>query len=305
MFSKKFPENKRLIVVTGVIIVIVLAIWAGLYEHSRTSKVSKKLDLLSQSIVSLASTTAQLQADIAKTNSSLSNGLNEQKQSVGAIQQQLGNYAQTIGSINTTVSTLQKLSKTDPQLLQKYSKVFFLNENYIPTRVTEIPEAYKYSSTKAVSIHAEVWPYLQTLIDDAKKAGITLFVSSGYRPFAEQKALKGDYRIIYGAGTANQFSADQGYSEHQLGTALDFITTGLGGQLDGFDGTPAYPWLLANAYRYGFIISYPKDNKYYVFEPWHWRFVGVKLATDLRNQNQNFYDLDQRKIDEYLVNIFD
>ena len=69
--------------------------------------------------------------------------------------------------------------------------------------------------------------------------------------------------------------------------------------------TPAYQWMTDNAHKYGFVLSYPKDNSYYVYEPWHWRFVGVKLATDLHNQGKNFYDLDQRVIDTYLVNIFD
>jgi D-alanyl-D-alanine carboxypeptidase len=75
--------------------------------------------------------------------------------------------------------------------------------------------------------------------------------------------------------------------------------------LDGFDKTPAHQWMLKNAYKFGFVLSYPEKNSYYVFEPWHWRFVGTKLARDLRNQDQNFYDLDQRTIDTYLVNVFD
>ncbi|MDP2648876.1 MAG: D-alanyl-D-alanine carboxypeptidase family protein, partial [bacterium] len=95
------------------------------------------------------------------------------------------------------------------------------------------------------------------------------------------------------------------YSEHQLGTTADFITTGLGGQLDGFGDTAAYQWLLGNAYRYGFVLSYPKDNGFYIYEPWHWRFVGVKLATYLHNNNMNFYEMDQRDIDAYLADIFD
>lgn len=111
--------------------------------------------------------------------------------------------------------------------------------------------------------------------------------------------------MVYGAGTANSFSADQGYSEHQLGTAVDIITPGLGGVLDGFDKTNAYQWMLQNAYKYGFILSFPQNNGYYVYEPWHWRFVGVKIATDLHNQNMHFYDMDQRVIDTYLVSIFD
>ena len=111
--------------------------------------------------------------------------------------------------------------------------------------------------------------------------------------------------MTYGAGTANSFSADQGYSEHQLGTTVDMITSGLGGVLDGFDTTKAYQWMLSNAYKYGFILSYPKNNNYYVYEPWHWRFVGIKFAKYLHDQKLNFYDLEQRTIDSYLVSIFD
>jgi zinc D-Ala-D-Ala carboxypeptidase len=60
-----------------------------------------------------------------------------------------------------------------------------------------------------------------------------------------------------------------------------------------------------NAYKYGFTLSYPESNTYYTFEPWHWRFVGEDLARDLRSDKAYFYDWDQRKIDGYLVNIFD
>ncbi|PJC82708.1 hypothetical protein CO006_02150, partial [Candidatus Roizmanbacteria bacterium CG_4_8_14_3_um_filter_35_14] len=60
-----------------------------------------------------------------------------------------------------------------------------------------------------------------------------------------------------------------------------------------------------NAYKYGFILSYPKQNTYYQFEPWHWRFVGMTLATKLHDTNQYFYNLAQREIDLYLISIFD
>jgi D-alanyl-D-alanine carboxypeptidase len=152
---------------------------------------------------------------------------------------------------------------------------------------------------------SEATPHLISLLSFAKASGITLYVKSGYRSFAEQRSLKSAYSVTYGAGTANTFSADQGYSEHQLGTTVDFITVGLNGQLAGFDKTPAFLWLQDNAHKYGFVLSYPKGNKYYMYEPWHWRFVGVKLATYLHDNKLNFYDLDQREIDKYLANIFD
>lgn len=278
----------------------------GIYLYSQIYFLSNHVDSLSRDLslvsASLASTTAKLNEDIKLTNTTLSAALNQQTLNVGVIEKRL---EQQVGNVAGTLTNLQRLSKIDPQLLVKYSKVFFLSENYAPSRVTEIPSEYKYSDKKAVSIHTDVWPRLKTLIDDAKGSGIQLYVSSGYRPFDEQKALKSDYSVTYGAGTANQFSADQGYSEHQLGTTVDFLTPGIGGDLERFEGTSAYQWLLANAHRYGFILSYPKNNQFYVFEPWHWRYVGVKLAIDLKNQGKNFYGLDQRKIDEYLINVFE
>jgi LAS superfamily LD-carboxypeptidase LdcB len=250
----------------------------------------------------LASTTALLVGTIEETELALSANLAEQK---AHLETQLGSVTEQLGDVSGTVGTLEKLSKTDPELLAKYSKVFFLNENYAPERVVNIKPEYLYYEQNPETIHVAVGPRLEELLDEAKADGIELYVFSAYRSFDEQKALKGAYSVTYGAGTANTFSADQGYSEHQLGTTVDFITTGLNGQLQGFQNTAAYQWLLKNAHKYGFILSYPANNGYYIFEPWHWRYVGVKLATDLYEDGQNFYDLDQRDIDKYLVNIFD
>lgn len=214
------------------------------------------------------------------------------------------NFEDQIKEISGTVGVLDKLSKTDKELLQKYSKVYFLNEHYIPEKIVPIEKKYLYNEAVSKSIHGKVEPYLNEMIEDALEDGIKIWVVSAYRSFNEQASLKGAYTQTYGSG-ANTFSADQGYSEHQLGTTIDFTTEGLGGGLNGFEGTPAYEWLLKNASKYGFTLSYPKGNSYYVFEPWHWRFVGEDLARDLDRANATFYDWEQRKIDEYLISIFD
>jgi len=291
------------------LIIFVALLFLYFYSKENEEYLSYKIDVLTEHIALLetqfASTTLTLASNIADTRSTLSGALQQEKQNISAIQEQFGGFKEEVVNISGTVNTLEKLSKTDPELLQKYSKVFFLNEHYAPAKLTAIPNENKYSEYKDLKISTSVWPYLKNLLVQAKAGGAVIYVQSAYRSFDEQSALKGIYSVTYGAGTANQFSADQGYSEHQLGTTLDFITTGLGGQLDGFDATFAYTWLQNNAYKYGFVLSYPKNNSYYIFEPWHWRFVGVKLATYLHVNNNNFYDLDQRVIDEYLVNIFD
>jgi LAS superfamily LD-carboxypeptidase LdcB len=219
-------------------------------------------------------------------------------------QQKNNAFSAQIGQIAGTVGKLDQLSKTDKELLQKYSKVYFLNENYVPSELLNVPGDYLYDKNKDTKIHTKVFPFLSSLFNASQMAGIDLKIISAYRSFGEQSSLKGAYLVSYGTG-ANKFSADQGYSEHQLGTAIDFTTSGLGAGFTDFKNTEAYKWMLNNAYLYGFVLSYPEENTYYQFEPWHWRFVGKSLAGVLHQENKYFYDLDQRTIDSYLINIFD
>lgn len=285
-------------VTAGVAVVAVIGAGSW-YGYTRLTSLSAQVTELT---ASLAATTALLQTNLGEATTSLANAIQQERRS---LQTQLGGVQDQVGSITGTVTDLQKLSTTDPEFLAKYSKVFFLSDTYAPERLAEIPTAYKYNDQSPLQIIPQVLPYVERMLDAAKTDGIDLYIQSAYRSFNTQQSLKGQYRVTYGAGTANSFSADQGYSEHQLGTAVDLITTGTGGALEGFDTKPAYPWLLANAYRYGFILSYPKNNGYFVFEPWHWRYVGVKLATDLHNSNTYFYTMDQRTIDTYLISLFD
>lgn len=244
----------------------------------------------------LATTTAELLLS-KEENKFLSNALETEKYKNSLFGKQISDIAGTVGA-------LDKLSKTDKELLQKYSKVYFLNEHYIPENLATITSDFLYQKTREQYVHAKVWPFLERLLKDAKSSGNELLIISAFRSFGEQGSLKGNYTFTYGSG-ANKFSADQGYSEHQLGTALDFTTPKIGAGFDSFKDTDSYKWLLANAYKYGFILSYPEKNSYYQFEPWHWRFVGIKLADKLHTENGHFYDLDQRIIDNYLINIFD
>lgn len=247
---------------------------------------------------------ATTSADITNKLVQLSDGLYRTQHRTEALEDRIGGVDQAFGDIEDSVATLRKIADTDPELLQKYSKVSFLNEHYAPARLTVIPEEYRYHTDRSERIESRVWPTLKKLVDEAKEDGVELFVKSAYRSFEEQRSLKSAYSVTYGAGTANQFSADQGYSEHQLGTTVDFITKGLDGSLAGFGGTPAYTWLNENAYRFGFILSYPEGNAYYQYEPWHWRYVGRDLARELHEDGSYFYSMEQRDIDEYLAELF-
>ena len=274
----------------GVVALVVLA-GAGAYGYTtHTSTLS-----------AMASSTAQLEQKVT----SLSDQLYEAQQGLAAIQDRLGGFENRVGDISGTVDVLEKLKNTDRELLQKYSKVFFLNEHYAPARLAQIESEYAYNPDRPEKILAQVRPYLEDMFNDARDDGVELYVRSSYRSFDEQKALKSAYTVTYGAGTANAFSADQGYSEHQLGTTMDLSGSRNESLTESFDKTKAFEWLSKNAYKYGFVLSYPKGNAYYVYEPWHWRFVGKKLADYLHDRDKNFYDLEQRAIDEYLPELFD
>ena len=239
-----------------------------------------------------------------ETNYGLLQEARHQLQEVRDRQAIIDAFQGQIQSIGSTVGTLEKLSQTDKEILKKYSKVYFLSENYRPAQLTAINQKYLYEKNDAY-VHTEVLPNLERLLEAARSDNIELLIASAFRSFETQASLKSEYSIVYGAGTANQFSADQGYSEHQLGTSVDFTTPEVGGMFSKFQNDPAYQWLIDNAHKYGFIISYPERNHYYKFEPWHWRFVSVSLAETLHEESKYFYDLDQREIDKYLIKLFD
>lgn len=215
----------------------------------------------------------------------------------------LSNIEAMVAAATQNITDIKKLEETDKELLAKYSKVFFLNEHYTPAQLATLPSSY--TAGKQLQLEAQVVPFAIDMLNAMESDTLAPIVSSAYRSFDYQADLKHRNAVTYGAGTANQFVADQGYSEHQLGTTMDISSNALGGKLVGFEKTPEYNWLQQHAYMYGFVLSYPKDNAYYAFEPWHWRFVGVALATELHKQGIHFYDMPQRDIDAYRLKMFE
>ncbi len=299
--------GKLALILGGISLVAIFAI--GYFVYFSVSKdivvlknnMSSSTQILNQRI-------ANLVADLASTtltSQELSQRLLEEQAKSSSFEASLNNITGTVNNISGTVGTLEKLSKTDKELLQKYSKVYFLSDNYVPMSLTNIDKKYLYDDAKTLQFHTSALPFLVRMLDQANNEGVSLKIVSAYRSFGTQSTLKNDYLVTYGSG-ANKFSADQGYSEHQLGTALD-IANGLSKPAleISFEDTSAFTWLTNNAYSYGFILSYSKNNVYFQYEPWHWRFVGVSLATRLHNDRITFSDLEQRIIDTYLVNIFD
>ena len=120
--------------------------------------------------------------------------------------------------------------------------------------------------------------------------GVKLNIISGFRSYKYQEKLYNDYVKEFGIEKTNTFSAKPGHSEHQTGLAIDICEDS-----DNFIGTKEDIWLQENAYKFGFIIRYPKGKEYitgYKYEPWHLRYVGKKHA-------KKIYD-KQLTLEEYL-----
>ncbi len=246
---------------------------------------------------------------LKKENNEKEKKINQQNSDIKSLSEQLegkntelSGLAKKIEKIQKNLGIIEKLQKTDKELLAKYSKVYFLNEHYTPKNLVDIDEKYLVNS-KTLQLKKEVYKYLKKMIEDAKDDNIDFKIISAYRSFEYQTNLKKRMENIYGKKYADSLVADQGLSEHQLGTTVDIV--GSDGSMDNFEKSDGYKWMQNNAYKYGFILSYPKDNGYYKFEFWHWRFVGKKLAKYLHKEKKNFYDLPQREINEYLVDLFD
>jgi LAS superfamily LD-carboxypeptidase LdcB len=284
---------------TGLILVAGLGygVYFSYTTHQELKNTQKELEITTQSSLEATHLLEEKIKELTTENENLNGVLTEEQKKNLDLEKLKKKNAKKI-------DTLEKLTTIDPELLKKYSKVFFLSENYNPPKLADIEERFKIKAEKELQVLEDVSPYLQDLLEDADAAGVNLRVISAYRSFEAQMQLKSNYTVTYGSG-ANQFSADQGYSEHQLGTTVDFGTTEVTGAYNSFENTTAFTWLKENAHKYGFIMSYPKGNSYYQYEPWHWRFVGEDLADDLYDDGKSFYELDQRDIDEYLIKIFD
>lgn len=148
--------------------------------------------------------------------------------------------------------------------------ITYVNGTLIANKQYSLPENY------APGLRDDVYNAFKTLQQDAKKQKYSIEILSGYRSYSYQEKLYNDYVKKYGKEKADTFSAQPGHSEHQSGLALDV------GKLDeSYGNTNEGKWLAANAYKYGFIIRYPKGKENitgYAYEPWHIRYLGKELA---------------------------
>lgn len=139
---------------------------------------------------------------------------------------------------------------------------------------------------------------LTAMFKAAKFNDISLVFGSGYRSYALQKSFYDSYVARDGQAAADTYSARPGTSEHQTGLAFDATNSKKICHLEiCFEGTPEGKWLAAHAHEYGFILRYKNGQENitgYQYEPWHFRYVGKELATELQKTSQTleeFFEL--------------
>ncbi|MFZ5975749.1 MAG: D-alanyl-D-alanine carboxypeptidase family protein, partial [Bacillota bacterium] len=163
-----------------------------------------------------------------------------------------------------------------------------------------LPKGYRVSVAgfEGGQVDARILAVCKQMFADAKKDGVTLRLVDAYRSYARQNELyqkKVNSFVAKGYSRADAetkaatITARPNTSEHQTGLALDIVTPSYTSRDSGFAKTKAFAWLNAHAQDYGFTLRYKADKvsvTKVIYEPWHWRFVGVKAAKAMKQSGQ-------------------
>ena len=166
------------------------------------------------------------------------------------------------------------------------NKFYALPEDFSPSNLKSVPEGYFVADGKEYILDQDALDAFVKMSDEAKKSDLSLKIISAYRSFSYQSKLYDKYKAANGQSTADRFSARPRHSEHETGLAIDINDVS-----QAFENTKEFTWLQDNAHKYGFILRYPKgkeDVTGYMYEPWHYRYLGVDLATKVKESGLTY-----------------
>lgn len=197
----------------------------------------------------------------------------------------------TIINVNRNYEFYEKdIEMTDKSPTMIVNKYYLLNEEYVPDNLMIIPTTHSWGEYGSNQATNETLEAFINMANAAKAENINLMVNSSYRNYAEQERVYKLYEDNYGKEYADSIAARPGHSEHQSGYALDIFSTDSTSQKT-FSQSSAYDWLKNNCYKYGFIIRYPEGKENitgFNFEAWHYRYVGVDIATYINDNDITF-----------------
>lgn len=183
--------------------------------------------------------------------------------------------------------TNTKETDIDKDILMLVNKYNYLSKNYEPENIVDVKNWYCYGEAQ---LREEAYDAFINMFNAAKKDDVTLIINSGYRNYKQQDETYQDFYEIYGEDEANKIAARPGFSEHQTGLSIDLTSYDETAD-NSFENTNEFKWLQKNAYKYGFILRYPKNKEKitgYDYESWHYRYVGIEVATKIKDLDITF-----------------
>lgn len=175
------------------------------------------------------------------------------------------------------------ISKKELMIVNKFNA---LKEDFKPENLIEIDPLYAYDN---VSIDESVLESFINLCDRAKDSGYILVASLGYRSYDDQYDSYYTYKSYNGVRLADENVAHAGHSEHQTGYAIEIEPYDK--IVKDIENNEEHKWLINNAHKYGFILRYPEgkeDITGFNYEPWHFRYVGIDVASRIKKEKITF-----------------
>lgn len=185
-------------------------------------------------------------------------------------------------------SNLDKPWYTADIPIDGYDQYIIVNKYYKVPDGYKPPDLVEVDGQKMRKSAADAYLKMQK---DAASQGLKIRVVSAYRTVEYQRGLYNRYLNTDSQENVDRYSARPGHSEHHTGLALDLFGSQDG--LRNFVKTPEYAWVRDNGYKYGFIIRYQADIENitgYEDEPWHLRYLGVQVSTDMKNKGIKSYE---------------
>lgn len=212
----------------------------------------------------------------------------ESRQAAETVQKKDNQYESLEKEYNSVKEQAEAQNEeTRPWYLMLVNQSHPMEDGYVP-ELANIDDAHR--------VDARVLEPLQNMLKAASDEGYSLYVCSAYRSVDRQKELFNESMIDYVNQGMTYYEAAietaksiawPGESEHATGLAMDIVSSDYAGLDEKQGETDDQKWLMEHCYEYGFILRYPKDKSEdtgIIYEPWHYRYVGVEAALAIRDQ---------------------
>lgn len=212
----------------------------------------------------------------------------ESRQAAETVQKKDNQYESLEKEYNSVKEQAEAQNEeTRPWYLMLVNQSHPMEDGYVP-ELANIDDSHQ--------VDARVLESLQNMLKAASDEGYSLYVCSAYRSVDRQKELFNESMIDYVNQGMTYYEAAietaksiawPGESEHATGLAMDIVSSDYAGLDEKQGETDDQKWLMEHCYEYGFILRYPKDKSEdtgIIYEPWHYRYVGVEAALALRDQ---------------------